>query len=98
MNLIVAYIKNNYGIGHNNELLFYLKKDLDYFKRITKGNNKKQNVLIMGYNTWDSIPNKFKPLPYRINIVLTSKKLESKNNLYYFNNWDDIYRWLNDNK
>ena len=80
MNLIVAYIKNNYGIGHNNELLFYLKKDLEYFKKITKGSNQKQNVLIMGYNTWDSIPYRYKPLYGRINIVLTSKKLESKNN------------------
>ena len=52
----------------------------------------------MGYNTWDSIPNRYKPLPYRINIVLTSKKLENKNNLYYFNNWDDIYLWLDKNK
>ena len=98
MNLIVAYIKNNYGIGYNNQLLFTLKKDLEYFKNITKGSNNKKNVLIMGYNTWDSIPNKFKPLYGRINIVLTSKKLENKNNLYYFNNWDQIYKWLEDNK
>ena len=98
MNLIVAYIKNNYGIGYNNNLLFYLKKDLEYFKKITKGSNQKLNVLIMGYNTWDSIPNRFKPLYGRINIVLTSKKIENKNNLYYFNNWGDIYNWLDNNK
>lgn len=38
----------------------------------TSNCTKISNVVIMGRNTWDSLPNKYKPLPNRINIILTS--------------------------
>ena len=45
-----------------------------FFKNITSdvgGNTDKQNVVIMGRKTWESIPSKFRPLRKRLNIVLT---------------------------
>ncbi|MGY4384741.1 dihydrofolate reductase [Pedobacter sp. UYP24] len=59
---VVAIAENN-AIGKNNELLWYLPKDLKHFKEITKG-----HTIIMGRKTFDSIK---KPLPHRRNIVIT---------------------------
>jgi dihydrofolate reductase/thymidylate synthase len=44
-----------------------------YFSNLTKMTNNplNQNTVIMGRNTWDSIPDKFKPLPNRLNIILS---------------------------
>ena len=62
--LIVAY-DNNRGIGKNNDLPWYLPKDLAYFKASTLN-----HPVIMGYNTYKSIG---RPLPNRQNYVITSK-------------------------
>ena len=75
MDIIVALCKKNNGIGINNEIPWTIKHDLKYFKNITtyKGDfNDQINIVIMGRNTFESIPDKFKPLKNRINIVLTS--------------------------
>lgn len=44
------------------------KEDLAFFKKMTTG-----NIVIMGRNTWDSLPDRYKPLPDRINIVLSNQ-------------------------
>ena len=67
MNLIVAIDENN-GIGKNNNLLAHIPEDMKFFKEKTIG-----NVVIMGRKTLESFPNK-KPLPNRINIVITGDK------------------------
>lgn len=38
---------------------------------MTTKDEAKQNAVIMGRKTWESIPSKFRPLPSRLNIVLT---------------------------
>jgi len=63
--LIVAHDQNR-GIGIKNVLPWSLSKDMRYFKQITLG-----NTVIMGRRTWESIPEKFRPLPQRKNVVLT---------------------------
>lgn len=62
--IIVAVDKNG-AIGKDNDLLYYIKEDLKNFKEITEG-----NVVVMGRNTWDSLP--IKPLPNRQNVILTN--------------------------
>ena len=45
-----------------------------FFKRVTsdiEGHANKQNAVIMGRKTWESIPQKFRPLKDRLNVVLT---------------------------
>lgn len=60
--IIVAVTENN-AIGRNGELLFHFKEDLKNFKKLTTN-----NIVLMGRKTFESIG---KPLPNRINIVLT---------------------------
>tara|TARA_B100001094_G_C18173128_1_gene796331 strand:- start:1178 stop:2707 length:1530 start_codon:yes stop_codon:yes gene_type:complete len=50
-------------IGINNELVFHIKEDMDYFKEITTG-----HIVVMGYNTWKSLK---KPLKDRYNVVIS---------------------------
>lgn len=66
--LIVATSENNV-IGIENDLPWHLPNDMNYFKETTKN-----SVVIMGRKNYLSIPNKFRPLPGRINIILTRKK------------------------
>ncbi len=56
-------------IGVNNTLPWHLPEDLAHFKRTTLG-----SPVIMGRKTWDSIPERFRPLPGRLNIVVTRQR------------------------
>jgi len=62
INLIWA-MEQNEGIGIKGDLPWHISEDLQSFKKITLG-----QPIIMGLNTWISLPNK--PLPKRRNIVL----------------------------
>ncbi len=63
--IIVAYDLNR-GIGFNGDLLYKIPDDLRRFKELTKN-----NVVVMGRKTFESIGSK--PLPNRNNIVLTKE-------------------------
>jgi dihydrofolate reductase len=65
LNLIFARAANGV-IGVNNTLPWHLPEDLAHFKRTTLG-----CPVVMGRKTWDSLPPKFRPLPGRLNIVVT---------------------------
>ena len=65
LHLIFARAANGV-IGLNNTLPWHLPEDLAHFKRTTLG-----CPVIMGRKTWDSLPPKFRPLPGRLNIVVT---------------------------
>ena len=63
---IVAYNKN-FVIGDSTgNIPWHIPEDLKFFKEVTLG-----KPCIMGRKTWDSIPEKFKPLPGRTNIIVT---------------------------
>jgi dihydrofolate reductase len=65
LHLIYARAANGV-IGVNNTLPWHLPEDLAHFKRHTLG-----CPVIMGRKTWDSLPPKFRPLPGRLNLVVT---------------------------
>lgn len=65
LHLIWAQAANGV-IGRNNTLPWRLPEDMAHFKATTMG-----CPVVMGRKTWDSLPPKFRPLPGRINIVLT---------------------------
>lgn len=56
-------------IGRGNELPWRLASDMARFKRLTEGDG--FNAVIMGRRTWDSLPEAFRPLPERVNIVMS---------------------------
>ncbi len=59
----IVAIAKNYAIGKGGSLPWHYSADLKFFKETTTG-----NAVVMGANTWRSIG---KPLPRRLNIVLT---------------------------
>lgn len=66
LKLIAAIGKNN-ELGNKNDLpLWRLSTDQKRFKNLTEG-----SLVVMGRKTYESFPEKFRPLPNRRNIVLT---------------------------
>ena len=66
MKLIVAVDKKTGGIGIDNGIPWRIEHDMRFFKKTTTG-----NVVIMGKNTFNSLPGG-KPLPNRVNIVVST--------------------------
>lgn len=64
---IIVAIAQNHAIGKDNDLLWHISKDFQWFKDKTRGHQ-----VIMGERTLHSLPNG--PLPKRNNIVITDKK------------------------
>jgi dihydrofolate reductase len=59
-------------IGADGGLPWHLPEDLALFRRLTMG-----STVVMGRRTWESLPDRFRPLPGRTNVVLTSDPLWS---------------------
>ena len=95
------------AIGFDNKLLFQLKKDMQFFKKTTTdtSNPNLKNAVLMGRNTFLSIPKKYRPLENRINLIVSNNHYESieeeaekHSNTYVFNTIDQaiIYSFSND--
>lgn len=54
-------------IGREGAMPWHLPEDLAHFQGLTRG-----HAVIMGRRTWESLPPRFRPLPGRTNIVVTS--------------------------
>jgi dihydrofolate reductase len=66
---LIAAVSRNNVIGRNNDLPWSLPDDMKYFMQTTKG-----HVVIMGRKNYESIPEKFRPLPNRENFIVTRQK------------------------
>ncbi|HRH74238.1 MAG TPA: dihydrofolate reductase, partial [Zoogloea sp.] len=53
-------------IGIDNRLPWHLPEDMKFFRETTRG-----KPVIMGRKTWESLPDAFRPLPGRLNIVVS---------------------------
>ena len=85
MEAILAYDLNN-GISKNGIIPWKSKTDLNFFYNITKG-----NIIIMGRNTFFSLPDNCRPLKNRVNIVLTNNPTYYSYNDKYIKNNDLIF-------
>lgn len=66
---IIVAVAENGAIGKNNDLLWHLPNDLKFFKTVTLG-----HPVIMGRKSYLSIPEKYRPLPGRPNLVVSRDK------------------------
>ncbi|SLN46781.1 Dihydrofolate reductase [Roseovarius albus] len=64
--LIAARARNG-AIGRDGDMPWHLPEDLAFFKRETEG-----GAVIMGRKTWNSLPEAVRPLPGRLNLVVSS--------------------------
>lgn len=87
ISIIVAIDRNN-AIGRNNDIPWHISADLKRFKSITMG-----HTVMMGRNTWESLP--FKPLKGRRNIVI-SKSMTAVEGMEVAKSVDEAIRMVND--
>ena len=64
--VIIAAVAKNRVIGKDNRLLWNIPEDMAHFKALTTG-----QTVVMGRKTWESLPERFRPLPNRRNIVIS---------------------------
>ena len=81
--ILIAAVSRNNVIGKDNKIIWNIPEDLKRFRELTRN-----YPVVMGRKTFDSIVSKLqKPLPNRLNIVLTRQKdlkeTESENVIYY---------------
>ena len=82
---IIAAIGKNREIGKNNQLIFHLKEDMDFFRKTTLNHK-----VVMGLNTWNSLPSKLKD---RQNIVISPVDLTGPDVVI-----QDLEQFIADNK
>ncbi len=82
VSLIVAMDRNR-GIGRDNDLMWHLPNDMRFFKETTEN-----QIVVMGRKNYDSIPEKYRPLPNRENVILTKNTAFEASNCSVFNSLD----------
>ena len=109
LNIVVAYTFDKQGIGYNGSIPWNIPEDMKHFKKLTSSKYTNENnhistnntnngyefsIVIMGRKTWDSIPDKHKPLSNRFNIILSNdseyrERLNAEYNSHNYNNDDN---------
>jgi len=102
---IIVASSLEYGIGYENKLCWNIPNELKHFRDITmrRHNKNKKNCIIMGKNTWYSLPNAPSPLKDRINIIISVNdydKIEKEISIsdmkdtYVFKTIEDVLRYI----
>jgi dihydrofolate reductase len=80
---IIAAVAENGVIGNKGKIPWYLPEDFKHFKKTTEN-----QVVIMGRKTYESLPEKVRPLPNRVNIVVSSG-MEPQKGIEIARNYDE---------
>jgi dihydrofolate reductase len=64
--IIIAAVAENGAIGKDNDLIWHLPDDMQFFKVQTVG-----KPVVMGRKNYESIPPRYRPLPGRENVIIT---------------------------
>ena len=98
MYYIIVSCTQDGGISKDGKIPWKIKEDMDFFKKTTVGDG--NNAVIMGRKTFFSIPEKYRPLKNRLNIVLTNNvsKYEhlQTDSLIFVNSYKDIFEHTRD--
>jgi dihydrofolate reductase/thymidylate synthase len=105
--VIVAHSIPEFAIGMTGGIPWYIPEDLQHFKEMTtttpQDQQGKLNIVVMGRKTWESIPQKVRPLSNRYTIIITRNEEKSRQmNEYnkehvipeYWCSWDNLYSYL----
>ncbi len=98
---IILAVDDRNGLGKDWDLAWRLPSDLKYFKKITSQtvDSDKKNAVVMWRRTWESIPEKFRPLPWRLNCVLSRTENNSLDeNVVWFNSLEECLDVLGKNE
>lgn len=87
--MIVAVAENSV-IGKDNSLIWHLPADMKFFKEKTSG-----HAIISGRKNYESIPEKFRPLPNRTNIVITRNKDFKEEGIIIVNSIEEAVNYAN---
>lgn len=73
---LVVAADSCWGIGKDGDLAWSLPGDMAWFRRVTTGEapEQAQNNVIMGRKTWETIPDRFRPLARRHNVVVSRNR------------------------
>ena len=92
INIIVATSENNV-IGKDNTIPWHIPQDLENFKKLTIG-----NTVVMGRKTYESLPKEYKPLPNRVNIIISRNKKYIAKGCLVVNSLEDALRKADNDK
>ena len=88
--IMIAAIDNNWAIGKDNNLLYYVPTDMAHFRKKTMN-----NIIVYGFNTFMSFPQR-KILPKRDNIIITSKNIDcDSDRMYAAHSIDETLKIIN---
>lgn len=85
--IIIVAMDANRGIGKNNDLMWHLPSDMKFFKEKTT-----DNIVVMGRKNFESIPEKYRPLPNRENVILTRNKEYKAEGCLVFHSLADVLK------
>lgn len=84
---LVAAVAENGVIGKKNDLPWRLPDDMKFFMEKTRGHH-----VVLGRKNYESLPEKYKPLPKRINIVLSRSKDYQIPGCHVVNSLEDAFK------
>ena len=97
LEIVVAADLDN-GIGKDNSLPWRIPGDMKFFQSLTSGTTGGgRNAIIVGRKTWESIPEKRRPLKDRLNIILTKNtSIQAPDGVIVCNSLENALAALND--